>query len=168
PQHDCRAPRGSCEEELQEAVYLCHSELSESVAFHRGSNVAAELVAAGEKVIGMGTDIGGNAPVGNSTEYIAWGQRAAILAKAKHPAAAKIFMNWALSEEVQSTTVAPSVRTDINTEKPWDIPEANMAGFPLFMEDREKVEEWKQTFTLHLGEVQGEPTPGFLGLYPGL
>ncbi|KAG2776296.1 hypothetical protein Pcac1_g12954 [Phytophthora cactorum] len=106
--------------------------------------------------------------LGRSTEYIAWGQRAAILAKAKHPAAAKIFMNWALSEEVQSTTVAPSVRTDINTEKPWDIPEANMAGFPLFMEDREKVEEWKQTFTLHLGEVQGEPTPGFLGLYPGL
>ncbi|KAG3121288.1 hypothetical protein PI124_g1168 [Phytophthora idaei] len=110
----------------------------------------------------MGTDIGGNAPVGNNTEYIAWGQRAAILAKAKHPAAAKLFMNWALSEEVQSTTVAPSVRTDTNTEKPWDIPEANMAGFPLFME------EWKQTFTLYLGEVQGEPTPGFLGLYPGL
>ncbi|ETL89750.1 hypothetical protein L917_11368 [Phytophthora nicotianae] len=141
---------------------------NQGVAFHRGSNVAAELVAAGEKVIGMGTDIGGNAPVGNNTEYIAWGQRAAILAKAKHPAAAKLFMNWALSEEVQSDTVAPSVRMDINTDKPWDIPEANMAGFPLFMEDRAKVEEWKQTFTLYLGEVQGEPTPGFLGLYPGL
>ncbi|KAI9992733.1 hypothetical protein PInf_014601 [Phytophthora infestans] len=124
---------------------------NQSVAFHRGSNVAAELVAAGEKAVGMGTDIGGNNP------YIAWGQRAAILAKARHPAAAKLFMNWALSEEVQSNTVAPSVRTDINTDKPWDVPEANMAGFPLFMEDRETVEEWKQTFTL-----QG------VGLYPGL
>lgn len=61
-------------------------------------------------------------------------------------------MNWALSEEVQSNTVAPSVRTDINTDKPWDVPEANMAGFPLFMEDRETVEEWKQTFTLYIGE----------------
>ncbi|KAF4044259.1 Bacterial extracellular solute-binding protein [Phytophthora infestans] len=98
----------------------------------------------------------------NNTEYIAWGQRAAILAKARHPAAAKLFMNWALSEEVQSNTVAPSVRTDINTDKPWDVPEANMAGFLLFMEDRETVEEWKQTFTLYIGEVQG------VGLYPGL
>ncbi|OWY94368.1 Avr-associated TDF protein [Phytophthora megakarya] len=141
---------------------------NQTVGFHRGSNVAAELVAAGEKVVGMGTDIGNNVAVGNDTEYISWGQRAAILAKAKHPAAAKLFMNWALSDEVQSTTVAPSVRTDINTDKPWDIPEANMAAFPLFMEDREKVEEWKQTFTLYIGEVQGEPTPGFLGLYPGL
>ncbi|KAG7390658.1 hypothetical protein PHYPSEUDO_007120 [Phytophthora pseudosyringae] len=136
---------------------------NQRVAFHRGSNVAAEQVAAGEKEIGMGTDIGGNAPVGNTTEYIAWGQRAAILAKAKHPAAAKQFMNWALSEEVQSSTVAPSVRTDINTDKPWNLPEANMANFPLFMEDREKVEECKQTFTLYFGEVQGEPTPGVLG-----
>ncbi|KAE8979685.1 hypothetical protein PF010_g23391 [Phytophthora fragariae] len=141
---------------------------NQSVAFHRGSNVAAELVAAGEKLIGMGTDVGGNDVVGNSSEYIAWGQRAAILAKAKHPAAAKLFMNWALSDEVQASTVAPSVRTDINTDKPWNTPEANMAGFSSFMEDRANVEEWKQTFSLYFGEVQGEPTPGFLGLYPGL
>ncbi|KAE8989290.1 hypothetical protein PR003_g22987 [Phytophthora rubi] len=141
---------------------------NQSVAFHRGSNVAAELVAAGEKLIGMGTDVGGNDVAGNSSEYIAWGQRAAILAKAKHPAAAKLFMNWALSDEVQASTVAPSVRTDINTDKPWNTPEANMAGFSSFMEDRANVEEWKQTFSLYFGEVQGEPTPGFLGLYPGL
>ncbi|GMF18829.1 unnamed protein product [Phytophthora lilii] len=96
---------------------------NQSVAFHRGSNVAGDLVRAGEKVIGMGTDVGVNVVGGNNTEYIAWGQRAAILAKAKHPAAAKLFMNWALSNDVQSTTVAPSVRTDINTDKPWDSEE---------------------------------------------
>lgn len=116
----------------------------------------------------MGSDVGVSVVGCNSTEYIAWGQRAAILAKAKHPAAAKLFMNWALSDEVQASTVAPSVRTDINTDKPWDIPEANMTGFSSFMEDRANVEEWKQTFSLYFGEVQGEPTPGFIGLYPGL
>jgi len=30
------------------------------------------------------------------------------------------------------------------------------------------VEEWRQTFSLYFGEVQGEPTPGFLGVHPGL
>ncbi|EGZ22661.1 hypothetical protein PHYSODRAFT_252207 [Phytophthora sojae] len=141
---------------------------NQSVAFHRGSNVAGELIASGEKLISMGSDVGVSVVGCNSTEYIAWGQRAAILAKAKHPAAAKLFMNWALSDEVQASTVAPSVRTDINTDKPWDIPEANMTGFSSFMEDRANVEEWKQTFSLYFGEVQGEPTPGFIGLYPGL
>ncbi|GMF18849.1 unnamed protein product [Phytophthora fragariaefolia] len=140
---------------------------NQSVAFHRGSNVAADLVAAGEKLISMGSDVGVNVVGGNSSGYIAWGQRAAILTKAKHPAAAKLFMNWALSDEVQASTVSPSVRTDINTDKPWDIPIANMAGFSSFMEDRANVEEWKQTFSLYFGEVQGVPTPGFLGLHPG-
>ncbi|KAG7384873.1 hypothetical protein PHYBOEH_009267 [Phytophthora boehmeriae] len=143
---------------------------NQSIAFHRGSNVAAERVAAGEKVIAMGSDSGSD-PVkvlGNTTDYLSWGQRVAILAKAKHPVAAKLFMNWALSEEVQKDVVAPSVRTDINTDSPWNVPEANMAGFEVFMEDREKVEMWKQTFALYFGEVQGEPTPGVLGLHPGL
>ncbi|KAL4125435.1 hypothetical protein PRIC2_009019 [Phytophthora ramorum] len=63
-------------------------------------------------------------------------------------------MNWAISEEAQTTVVSSSVRTDINTNKPWDIPEANMAAFPVFMEDRAKVEQWKQTFALYFGEAK--------------
>ncbi|EGZ28075.1 hypothetical protein PHYSODRAFT_258322 [Phytophthora sojae] len=82
----------------------------------------------------------------------------------KHPAAAKLFMNWVMSEEAQTTVVSSSPRTDI---KPWDIPEANMAVFPKFMEDRAAAEEWRQTFTLHIGEVQGKPSPGWIGLHPG-
>ncbi|GMF38059.1 unnamed protein product [Phytophthora fragariaefolia] len=90
-----------------------------------------------------------------------------LLAWAKHPAAAKLFMNWVISEEVQTTVVTNSPRTDINTNKPWDIPEANMAAFPKFMEDRATAEEWRDSFTLYIGEVQGKPSPGWLGLYPG-
>ncbi|GMF38723.1 unnamed protein product [Phytophthora lilii] len=96
-----------------------------------------------------------------------WGKRVGILSKAKNPVAAKLFMNWIISEEAQTTLVSNSVRTDINANKPWDVPEANMAAFPPFMEDRAKVEQWKQTFALYFGEVQGKPTPGWLGLYPG-
>ncbi|KAG1703151.1 hypothetical protein DVH05_008063 [Phytophthora capsici] len=142
----------------------------QNVSFNRGSNVAGELVSSGEKLIGVGTG-GGGAPIvfvgGNGTDYLSWGQRVGILKKAKHPAAAKLFMNWAISHEAQTSVVFNSVRTDINANKPWDIPEANMANFPAFMEDRAKVEQWKQTFALYFGEVQGEPSPGFLGLHPG-
>jgi hypothetical protein len=36
-----------------------------------------------------------------------------------------------------------------------------------FMADRADVERWKQMFSLYFGEVQGAPSPGFLGLHPG-
>ncbi|KAL3673675.1 hypothetical protein V7S43_001373 [Phytophthora oleae] len=142
----------------------------QNVSFNRGTNVAGELVSSGEKLIGVATAGAGDSIVfvgGNGTDYLSWGQRVGILTKAKHPAAAKLFMNWAISQEAQTTVVFNSVRTDINANKPWDVPEANMAFFPSFMEDRAKVEQWKQTFALYFGEVQGEPSPGFLGLHPG-
>ncbi|ETI37552.1 hypothetical protein F441_16324 [Phytophthora nicotianae CJ01A1] len=143
----------------------------QNIDFNRGSNVASDLVAAGEKVIGVGSS-GRADPItfvgGNGTDYLSWGQRVGILSKAKHPAAAKLFMNWAVSKEVQETVISTTVRADINTTHPWSIPEANMAAFPDFMEDRSKVEQWKQTFALYFGEVQGEPSPGVLGLHPGL
>ncbi|KAG6971572.1 hypothetical protein JG688_00004400 [Phytophthora aleatoria] len=133
---------------------------AQSINFNRGTNVAGSLVKSGEKVVGVGTS-GSSSPIkfvgGNGTEYLSWGQRVGILSKAKHPAAAKLFMNWVISEEAQTSVVTPSVRTDTNTNKPWDIPEANMAEFPKFMEDRATAEEWRQTFTLYIGEVQGKP-----------
>ncbi|KAF4319144.1 hypothetical protein JM18_006159 [Phytophthora kernoviae] len=145
----------------------------QDIDFNRGSYVAGNLVTSGEKIIGVGTSgRPGTTPIefvgGNGTDYLSWGQRVGILTKAKHHAAAKLFMNWIVSEEAQTSIVTSSVRTDINVNKPWDIPEANMAAFPEFMEDREKVEIWKQTFALYFGEVQGDPTPGWPGLHPGL
>lgn len=103
---------------------------------------------------------------------MAWGQRAAILAEAKRPAAAKLYLNWALSTAVQQNAFNGwSVRTDITPTgglKPiWTFQNANLEGFPRFMADRAEVERWKQTFSLYLGEVQGAPSPGWLGLHPG-
>jgi len=143
----------------------------QNIDFNRGTNVAGELVSAGERLIGVGS--GGSGPSiefvgGNGIDYLSWGQRLAILSKARHPAAAKLFMNWAISEEAQTTVVFSSPRTDISATRPWNIPEANMATFPKFMEDRAKVEQWKQTFALYFGEVHGDPSPGVLGVHPGL
>lgn len=45
---------------------------------------------------------------------MAWGQRAAILKRAKHPAAAKLYLSWSLSPAVQQASFDGwSARTDI-------------------------------------------------------
>ena len=103
---------------------------------------------------------------------MAWGQRAAILAGAAHPAAAKLYLNWQLSQAVQERAFNGwSVRTDVTPAgglKPvWQYANATLDGVPRFMADRAEVERWKQTFALYFGEVQGPPSPGVLGLHPG-
>jgi ABC-type Fe3+ transport system substrate-binding protein len=109
--------------------------------------------------------------VADGHPFMAWGQRAAILAAGRHPAAAKLYLNWQLSTAVQQTSFNGwSVRTDVTPAgglKPiWQYPNANLDGFPRFMADRAEVERWKQTFALYFGEVKGAPTPGWLGLHP--
>jgi ABC-type Fe3+ transport system substrate-binding protein len=147
--------------------------------FARGSHSARLAVNAKQKTIGVGgsgTPVVGAAPIQwvapQGHPFMAWGQRAAILKKAANPTAAKLYLNWALSEERQlAGSSGWSVRTDVTPNaslKPvWEIPEAHVDGFPRFMEDRAGIERLKQTFALYFGEVRGEPTPGVLGLHPG-
>jgi len=152
---------------------------AQDVSFARGSNSPGDAVRSGGKAIGVG---GSGAPLGTgpvrwvlpgSAPFMAWGQRAAILRKAAHPAAAKLYLNWCVSAERQQQSFNGwSVRTDTTPPaglKPvWEYPNAHLDGFPRFMEDRAEVERWKQTFALYFGEVRGEPTPGRLGLRPGV
>ncbi|WP_371662363.1 ABC transporter substrate-binding protein [Streptomyces sp. NBC_00280] len=144
--------------------------------FARGSFSPGTAVTNKQKVIGVGT--GGN-PLATSPNrwmmtdghpFMAWGQRLAILKQAANPTAAKLYLNWQLSTERQNSN-GWSVRTDIAPPtglKPiWEYPNANLDGFPRFMEDRAQVEQLKQTFALYFGEVKGDPTPGWPGLHPG-
>ncbi len=153
---------------------------AQDVQFARGSHSPGVAVNTKQKAIGIG---GGGSLLSQPTAptrwaaadghpFMAWGQRAAILAGAAHPAAAKLYRNWQLSAAVQQNSFNGwSVRTDITPAgglKPiWQYPNANLDGFPQFMADRAEVERWKQTFALYFGEVQGPPTPGSLGLHPG-
>lgn len=148
--------------------------------FARGSHSPIVAVASKQKPVGVGgvgSLTGQVAPgvrwvVADGHPFMAWGQRAALLAAAKHPAAAKLYLNWQLSKPVQAAAFDGwSVRTDVIPAgglKPiWQYPNANLDGFPRFMSDRAEVERWKQTFALYFGEVQGPPSPGWLGLHPG-
>ena len=151
---------------------------AQDVRFARGSNTPGDAVFDGQKVIGVGT--AGSAvrtspvtfAIGAGHPFMAWGQRVAVLKQAKNSTAAKLFLNWQLSKEMQNASFNGwSVRTDVTPPaglKPiWEYPNAHVDGFPRFMEDRAAVERWKQTFALYFGEVKGDPTPGVLGLHPG-
>jgi len=153
---------------------------TQGVQFARGSNSPSVAVSSKQKVIGIGGSGTLTSPpttalrwaVPDGHPFMAWGQRAAILAGAKHPAAAKLYLNWQISTAVQQTAFNGwSVRTDVTPDgglNPiWQYANANLDGFPRFMADRAEVERWKQTFALYFGEVHGEPTPGWLGLHPG-
>ncbi|KAF1333217.1 Abc superfamily, partial [Globisporangium splendens] len=146
---------------------------TQDVSFNRGTYVQGDLVRAGTKAIGVGGGGSHAAAVAGGYPFLAWAQRLAILKKSKNTAAAKLFVNWAFTEERQRTGASTgwTVRTDIPTTngfpQVWDIDNAHVSEFAVFMKDRERVEIWKQTFALYFGEVQGAPTPGWPGLYPG-
>ncbi|GAB9463326.1 Abc superfamily [Globisporangium polare] len=147
----------------------------QNVQFTRGSNVAGEITLAGKKAIAVGTDGDLKPAVDGEYPFLAWGQRIAILKKAKNVAAAKLFLNWLIGEQMQAKLAYTGfgVREDLKptngfTKQVWEIPSAGVSAFATFMEDRERIESWKQTFALYFGEVQGKQTPGVLGLHPGL
>ncbi|WP_405904941.1 ABC transporter substrate-binding protein [Streptomyces sp. NBC_00828] len=141
--------------------------------------LSLDAVVGGQKTIAVGVPGSALPPATSPTRlvvpdghpFMAWGQRAAIFKEARNPTAAKLYPNWQLSiARQQAVGNGWSVRTDVTPPaglKPvWTYPNVHL-GFPRFMADRTKVERWKQTFALYLGEVQGESTAGRLGLHPG-
>lgn len=151
-----------------------------NIEFGRGTPTPIIAVASKQKLIGIGGAGSLTAPLAPGVQWVlpdghpfmAWAQRAAILARAAHPAAARLYLNWAISAGVQQNSFDGwSVRTDTippaGLKQIWEYANAHVDGFPRFMADRAEAERWRQTFTLYFGEVQGAPTPGWLGLHPG-
>ncbi|MFI7300173.1 ABC transporter substrate-binding protein [Streptomyces sp. NPDC050121] len=149
--------------------------------FLRGSDSAGNQMAEGKKAIGLGgwvTPDSGDDPEATTVgmlprtddPFVAWGQRESILKDARHPAAAKLFLNWQLSKERQTSDLW-SVRTDVaapaGLKKVWQYDNAGIDGFPVFLRDRAAAERIRQQMTVYIGEVKGEPTPGRLGTHPG-
>ncbi|WP_010460852.1 ABC transporter substrate-binding protein [Acidovorax radicis] len=152
---------------------------SQDIQFARGSHTPRLAVAGKHRAIGIGGSgslTATNQPVrwavAQDHPFMAWGQRVAILNGARNTSAAKLYVSWQLSAERQKeSSNGWSIRKDVQPAgglRPiWEYPNANLEAFPRFMENRAEVESWKQTFALYFGEVQGDPTPGRLGLRPG-
>lgn len=152
---------------------------SQEIRFARGSHTPRLAVTSKEKPLGIGgsgsltaVDQPVRWAIAAGQPFVAWGQRAAILKGTKNISAAKLYMSWQVSAERQKqSSNGWSVRADVQPagglNPIWTYADANLDGFPKFMEDRAEVERWKQTFALYFGEVKGDPTPGILGLRPG-
>lgn len=146
---------------------------TQEIEFNRGSHIANQRVNGGLKGIGMGTSSPYKPALDGNYPFLAWGQRVAILKKAKNVAAAKLLMNWLATEDMQRRfgssgwTVRKDLAPTNGYDQVWKVPQANVAKFDKFMADRERVEMWKQTFAIYFGEVRGEPTPGSVGVFPG-
>ena len=100
--------------------------------------------------------------------FQSWAQTAAILATAKHPAAAKLYLNWLLSKPFQQTSVPQwSVRSDV-PPPPGYRPilaygNTSHVEFHEFMKDRATVERFKSQIELYVGAPQGPNPAGAAG-----
>ncbi len=153
--------------------------VKQGITWVRGTQEPADQVESARKPVAFGTD-GALEPgpdtqtrfvIPESDPFLAWGQRAAIMSKATHPATAKLYLNWWLSKQTQANFYMWSVRTDVDPpsgyKQIWDYPNSNLDQFPTFMADRSAVERFRQQITIEIGEVVGAPSPGWLGLHPG-
>ncbi|MGL6235606.1 MAG: ABC transporter substrate-binding protein [Segniliparus sp.] len=145
--------------------------------FVRGTQDSSDAVTNGHAAASLGTS--GPASPGDSravipqtSPWVAWAQTAAVLKSAPHPAAARLYLSWLTSKEVQEKTIGTwSSRNDVAPpagRKPiWDYTNTDPLAFVKFMSDRAAVEQFRTQATLYVGEVVGANPNGDLGLAPG-
>ena len=93
--------------------------------------------------------------------FLTWFQTAAIPTQAKHKAAAKLYLNWMLSEEFQGTWLQFPVRYDIEAPGGYgSVLDHNTSpgDFRRWMMRRDLVERFRLQLRQLIGEAQG-PTP---------
>ncbi|KAK9768198.1 hypothetical protein K7432_001334 [Basidiobolus ranarum] len=95
------------------------------------------------------------------TFFQSWAQQGGIFNEAKHPAAAKLYVSWLTSYNVQKTLYSHiwSPRVDIppppGYKHIWDIENTDPLGFQSYMQNRTKVEEDKAYIQQFVGPVRG-------------
>jgi len=148
--------------------------LTQRPTFVRGLPAAIGAVSSGAAAATL-AGIGALVPNPNSpttftlpTEdfFISWAQTAAIFAKAKHPAAAKLYLNWVLSKPQQALRQW-SVRQDVPPPAGYrplvEYRNTSHVAFRDFMTDRAGVERFKSQIELYVGAPQGPNPAGATG-----
>lgn len=147
--------------------------------FVRGTQAPADEVETGKFAVTFSTDgmlkadpqAKSRFVLPNDENFVAWAQRAAIFKKAKHPAAAKLYLSWLLDKDFQENVwYMWPVRTDVKQptgyKAVWDYPNANLKAFEKFMQNRAEVEKFRSQVRLFVGDVKGESSAGEWGLTP--
>jgi ABC-type Fe3+ transport system substrate-binding protein len=100
--------------------------------------------------------------------FQSWAQTAAIFAAAKHPAAAKLYLNWLLSKEFQQNNVPQwPVREDVAPPAGYrplvSYGNTSHAGFHEFLKNRPAIEQFRSQIELYVGTPQGPNPAGASG-----
>ena len=112
----------------------------------------------------------------SSEPFVTWAQRGAIFRRARHKAAARLFVSWLSSRDFQRQAIASftwSVRRDVAPpagRRALSAYNTNPRAFARFMANRAAVERFRSQVELYVGAPQG-PDPadpeGTLGRRPG-
>ena len=101
--------------------------------------------------------------------FLTWPQTGAIFKAAHHPAAAKLYMSWLLSKEMQEGRGLWPVRHDMTPPTGFG-PVINYHTYPVrfraFMQDRARIERLKFQLEHYIGPIQGQNPTQVHGLYP--
>lgn len=151
--------------------------LTQNVTWYRGSAPARVAVEKGEKAVSF-TVSGSLATAENATtkfvlpkndSFLSWPQPFAIFKEAKHPAAAKLYLNWLLSKEVQDRSRQWPVRRDATVSGgfgPITQYKSYPAQFRLFLQDRVRLEKVRDQLEQYIGPMQGPNPTKVEGVFP--
>jgi ABC-type Fe3+ transport system substrate-binding protein len=151
--------------------------LAQNVTWFRGSAPARVAVEKGEKAVSF-TASGALATAQNATakfilpgkdSFLSWPQPFAIFKDARHPAAAKLYINWLLSKDVQDRSRQWPVRRDAAVSGgygPITQYRTMPAQFRLFLHDRARLEKVRDQFEQAIGPMKGPNPTGVEGIFP--
>ncbi len=92
--------------------------------------------------------------------FLSWAQTAAVFKDAKHPAAAKLYLNWLLSKQFQENWIMWPIREDVEAAGGYGAifdHNTDPVNFRDFMQDRAKVERFRAQIEQVIGPVLGPP-----------
>jgi len=151
--------------------------LTQNVTWYRGSAPARVAVEKGEKAVSF-TVSGPLAIAENATtkfvlpkndSFLSWPQPFAIFREAKHPAAAKLYLNWLLSREVQDRSRQWPARRDAMVSGgygPITQYKTHPAEFRFFLQDRARLEKVRDQLEQYIGPMQGPNPTKIEGVFP--
>lgn len=151
--------------------------MTQDVQWIRGTVPARLVVAKGDKAATFTASGPLTAPPGSPSKlilpkndsFLTWPQTGAIFKAARHPAAAKLYMSWLLSKEMQEGRGLWPVRRDMSPPEGFG-PVINYPTYPVrfraFMQDRARIERLKFQMEHYIGAVQGQNPTQVHGLYP--
>jgi ABC-type Fe3+ transport system substrate-binding protein len=102
-----------------------------------------------------------------SEDFLAWPQTAGIFNAARHPAAAKLYLSWQLSKDMQQGRWP--VRRDLTPPAGYTSLfdySTHPARFRAFMQDRARIERLRFQFEHYIGPAQGANPTEVKGLNP--